>query len=159
MISKRTGCGQIELTDIGLIFVKLTKQIVEDGRVIASEPHRFPVEPGESIDAAIAAQNAALGAQLGYPEVDSRDLPRLRRAVEMEHTPEVVEAFATFRAARAAYEAKDVEARHAIATKDERAAERLVAEMPGVKKAAEDAHEALKAAVRGNPEAAVRKVG
>jgi hypothetical protein len=48
----------------------------------------------------------------------------------------------------------------AVRDKDERAAQRILGEMPGVKKAAEDAFEAVKMAVRGDrPAAAVRKVG
>jgi hypothetical protein len=72
--------------------VKLSKQVVEDGRVLAREPHIISIEPGD-FEAALAAGARGPRAQISASRKSSSAPPRIRRAVDLEHTPEVVEAF------------------------------------------------------------------
>lgn len=116
MIEKRTVIDQIEATRSGILFLKLQKQIVEDGRVLGSEPHRTPIEPGVSLDAQMRAVNAHL-LQMGYAAVEPAEVERARRLVDAEHTPGVVAAYREFSQAADSFRAKELAANKLAAGK------------------------------------------
>lgn len=58
-LDKRTILDQIEVRKDGVIFVKELNQIVEDGVVLTSTPHRTVINPNEDITNAIDAVKKA----------------------------------------------------------------------------------------------------
>ena len=73
-------------TDVsGRVFVVIKK---DDG-----EMHRFVVEPGADVAAAVAAMNEPL-AELGCTPLSLADLSAVKTAIENVQTPEVIAAFA-----------------------------------------------------------------
>jgi len=71
----------------GAIFVKLLKQFVDDdnGEVVVSSPHRFPIEVGEDVAARAADVETQLR-QAGYPALDPADVAKMS-AVRAAVTP------------------------------------------------------------------------
>lgn len=116
MIEKRTVIDQIEATRSGVLFLQFDKQIVEDGRVLSSEPHRTPLEPGVSLDAQMAAVNVHL-VQMGFPSLEAAEVERARRIVDAEHRPAVVTAFREFATAADTLRAKELRANELAAGK------------------------------------------
>lgn len=90
MIEKRTVVDQREVTASGVVQIRLRKEIVQDGKVLSYEYHRTSLQPGDDLDAQMAAVNAHLAA-MGYPAV--ADYENVRRMVASEHTPSVVKKF------------------------------------------------------------------
>lgn len=97
MIEKQIRFSQLEVTESGAIQVRLEKQLVENGKVLAREYHRTVIEPGTDTDAQMAAVNAHLGA-MGYPPAEAEAVERVKRIVAVEHTPERVQKFRDERA-------------------------------------------------------------
>ena len=62
----------------GAIFVKLLKQFVDDatGEIIASSPHRFPIEPAQDVASCVGAVETHL-AESGYPSIDPVDVAKI----------------------------------------------------------------------------------
>lgn len=90
-LSKRTVISQIECTANGILQIRLEAQIVDDGAVLASHPHRTSIEPGVPVDRQMDAVNSGL-AGLGYPGLDRAGRERIKRIAGVEHTPEVIAA-------------------------------------------------------------------
>jgi hypothetical protein len=90
MIEKKTTIDQIEIASNGVVQVRMQKQLIEDGKVLAERLHRTSIAPGQNIDGVMAAVNAHLEAS-GYAPV--ADYERLRQFCAVAHSPEVVEAF------------------------------------------------------------------
>ena len=90
MIEKRTILGQIEIKPNGVVQVRLLKQIVENGGVLAQEPHRTIIEPGRDVDDVMAAVNLHLQS-MGCATVENYQ--QLKDHVTLAHTDEVVAAF------------------------------------------------------------------
>jgi hypothetical protein len=61
----RTILDQIEIRDNGTVQIRLLKQIVKDGKVLHSEPHRTSLEPHGDCEAQFAGVDAHLKA-LGF---------------------------------------------------------------------------------------------
>jgi hypothetical protein len=95
---KQVVFSQVECTACGLTQIRFEKQIVEDGEILAREYHRTALEPGVGLDLQMALVNEHLG-QMGYPPVPAADVERIRRIVEVEHTPSRITAFAAMREA------------------------------------------------------------
>jgi hypothetical protein len=87
---KRTVVNQREVTQSGVIQIRLRKEVVEDGNVIAFEYHRTCIEPGVDPDAHLALVNVHLNA-LGFPAVDEEGIDSIRRLVKAEHNARVIE--------------------------------------------------------------------
>lgn len=82
--------NQREITEDGVIQVRISKRIVDNGEVISSQWHRCSISPGEDIESAIANVDDHL-TQMGYgPVVNWTGVRALAAA---EHTSEVVSAF------------------------------------------------------------------
>lgn len=96
--------SQREITDTGLVQVRIAKQVIDAGEVIASSWHRCALEPGQNVDDMISAVDANL-TQMGYGPV--QDWSGVRATVAAEHTPEVIEAYQDAQAAARA--ARDAE--------------------------------------------------
>jgi hypothetical protein len=92
-IIQRTIIDQIELTRGGTVQLRLARQVVVNDTVLTSEYHRAALEPGTDLEAAIPVIHDHLR-QLGSAEVDPQEWDRLRRLIQLEHTPAVVAAFA-----------------------------------------------------------------
>ena len=91
-IEKRTIIDQIEITRNGVVRLRLDKQLVDGEKVLKSEYHRAGFEPGADLNIAIQTINNHLVA-LGEVEVSPIEWERVRRVVDLEHTPEVVTVF------------------------------------------------------------------
>lgn len=98
-IEKRVIFDRTEVLASGVLQVRLRKQIIEDGKEIFGEPHRFVLEPDVPLDQLVQAVNVDLAA-LGYPALGAEAVARVRRLAVVEHTPDVVSAYATERKAR-----------------------------------------------------------
>ena len=96
--------SQREITDTGLVQVRIAKQVIDAGEVIASSWHRCAFEPGQNVDDMISAVDANL-TQMGYGPV--QDWSGVRATVAAEHTPEVIKAYQDAQAAARA--ARDAE--------------------------------------------------
>lgn len=64
MLEKRKVIDQIEITSNGIIFLKEQNQILENGVVISSIPHRTPFEP--DMDSALLPDEVKPYAQLKW---------------------------------------------------------------------------------------------
>lgn len=100
-MEKRTIFNSIEVNAAGVIFVKLRKQIVENGVEIAGEYHRFPIEPDVALEDVIAHVNVSLKGVAAAP-VSEEAIDRIRRVRAAEHTPEVLAAWGEYRKAQRA---------------------------------------------------------
>ena len=92
MIEARTVFSQVEVTEAGVVQVRLLKQLVDGDKILAQEYHRTALDPGQDLDAQMAAVNAHL-ARMGYPPADAEAVERVGRIVAVVHTPERVEKF------------------------------------------------------------------
>ena len=99
MITKRTVVNQREITNNGVIQIRLRKELVEDGTVISFEYHRTCIEPGVDPDAQMRFVNEHLKS-MGYPAVDEDGMDSIRRIVKVEHKPEVIRAWRDLQAAQ-----------------------------------------------------------
>lgn len=89
--------NQREITEDGVIQVRIAKRIVDNGEVISSQWHRCSILPGEDIESVIANVDAHL-TQMGYgPVVNWQGV---RALVTAEHTPEVIAAYQSKMAAQ-----------------------------------------------------------
>jgi len=96
--------NQREITETGIIQVRIAKQVVDGGEVISSLWHRCALEPGQNVEDMISAVDADLTNQ-GYGPV--QDWSGVRATVAAEHTPEVIKAYEDAQAAAKA--ARDAE--------------------------------------------------
>ena len=80
MLEKRTVLSQIEVPVGGAIQVRLEKQVVEDGVVLAKEYHRTVIEPGTEPEDQMAAVNEHLKT-MGCAPVSGEDIARIRKLV------------------------------------------------------------------------------
>lgn len=88
--------NQREITDTGLIHVRIAKQVVDAGEVISSQWHRCSISPGEDVESVISSVDDHL-TQMGYGPVV--DWSGVRATVAAEHTPEVIKAYQDAQAA------------------------------------------------------------
>lgn len=94
----------------GSLSVRLNKQLVEDGVVIWSEPHRVVIEPGQDVDAVMQCvfDNLSDGVPLkdgqvaSFPVEDDTPKARVKAIAAVEHTPERVQKFQKDKADREA---------------------------------------------------------
>lgn len=78
------------ISNDGIISVRVAKQVVDGGEILAEQPHRVVIAPGEDIESVIANADNHL-TQMGYgPVVNWQSV---RALVTSEHTPEVVAAY------------------------------------------------------------------
>ena|ERR1035437_1242384 len=91
-IEKRTVVDQRELTSTGIIQIRFLKEIVEDGNVLSFEYHRTSIKPGQDVDEVMASVNSNL-LQMNCTEVSPDEIDKIRRVIQVEHTPEVIAAF------------------------------------------------------------------
>lgn len=96
-IEKQTVLNQIEITETGVVQVRLGLRIVEDDVEIASQWYRSSIEPGVDVDECVAAINKTLSAQ-GKKTLREADETKIKLVVDAIHTEQTV---ADFRAARA----------------------------------------------------------
>lgn len=69
-LEKRTVLDRIEIEcSTGRVFFKALKQVVDEGSVLFSEPHRSVVEVGEPVSAQLDAVNDHLQ-EMGFPAID-----------------------------------------------------------------------------------------
>lgn len=75
---RKTTVNQVTLCSDGSIGVQLMKQIVDNGEVISEQPHRFAIDLDGDMSAQFAVVNAHL-VELGYPEMDPKELDRVKK--------------------------------------------------------------------------------
>lgn len=92
MLEERTVLEQVEARRDGVVIVQLARQVLKGGAPVASIAHRFPINPGESVEEIVAAQDAWLVEQ-GDPALDRADWDRVRAQIALTQTPEVIAAF------------------------------------------------------------------
>lgn len=91
MIEKRTVLSQMEVLPNGTVQLRLEKQIVENGQILARpEYHRTSFEPGDDVDEQMARVNAHL-VQMGAAAAAEEVAQRVKRITAVEHTTEVVQ--------------------------------------------------------------------
>lgn len=90
-IDKRVVLSQIEVQPDGIVQIRLDKQVVEGETVLSREYHRTAISPGASVENQMAAVNANLK-EMGWPAVKPDVIKRIKRIVDVEHTPDVVKA-------------------------------------------------------------------
>lgn len=95
MIEKSTTLDQRTIDSSGVIHIRLKKQLVEDGKTIWKEYHRFSVMPGADADQVLLAVNANL-TEMNCLPVSDDDADTIRSTVATVHTPEIVESFRAF---------------------------------------------------------------
>jgi hypothetical protein len=81
---------QREITRDGTLQIRIAKQVLDNGDVVAESWHRTSLALGQDLEALIVAVDADLVRQ-GFGAV--QDWSSVRRTVLMEHTPEAVAAF------------------------------------------------------------------
>jgi len=101
MLEKRTVVDRIEVDRDGVMCIRLTKEVLEDGNIIASTYHRTLIEPGASIDDQMATVNADL-VGLNAAEATASDIGRLKAVAATVHTDTVIAAYEQERAEAAA---------------------------------------------------------
>lgn len=78
------------VSDDGVISIRIAKQVVDGGEILAEQPHRIIIAPGQDVDGVITDVDENL-TQMGYgPVVNWTGVRALAAA---EHTPEVVQAY------------------------------------------------------------------
>lgn len=83
---------QREITRDGTIQIRIAKQVVEDGEVLAESWHRCSIAPTMDAESVIAAVNADLTAQ-GYGAVPAEQWDRVRANITVEQPAEVKAAY------------------------------------------------------------------
>ena len=101
MIDKRTVYMGVTVTEPGHLEIHFLKQIIEDGVVLMSGPHRTSVECGGDVAAQMAAVNAHL-AQMGCAAVATKDCDRIAAIAAADWTQERRDTWAAQKAANAA---------------------------------------------------------
>lgn len=88
MLEKRTVLEQIEVRDNDIVGIKLQKQIVDNGVVIQSSPHRADVHPLISVAELVGIVNDGLE-QMGFPPMPDEAVAKLSAHVGLAHTDDV----------------------------------------------------------------------
>lgn len=86
-----SSLDQVAVDDNGTVLVRL--------RLMNGSAHRFSLDPGSDIDAAVAGVNAHL-AVMGQPAVRAPDVARVKGVADEAWTASVVAAYQTARAKR-----------------------------------------------------------
>lgn len=84
-ISKQTIVDQIEVTQGGVIQVRMKKLIVEDGSVLSESYHRTSIEPNGDCEAQLTAVNAHLE-KMNCAAVTGEDWARVKRVAQAAWT-------------------------------------------------------------------------
>lgn len=92
-LTKVTIVDQVEVPRSGFVQVRMRKQILDDGQVVAEEYHRTAIAPDASPDAQLADVNEHLES-MGAAPVSSSDWDRVRTIAAAVHTDEVKAAYA-----------------------------------------------------------------
>lgn len=92
-ITQQTVISQIEILRDGTVQLRLSKQVLNDDLIISEGYHRTTFPPGADFDEQMKVVNDHLVA-MGNAPVEPLELARVLRVVKMEHSPEVVEAYA-----------------------------------------------------------------
>ena len=101
MIEQRTIFAGVTVVDAGHLEIKLAKQVVKDGKVIASEWLRTSVECGGDVAAHMKAVNAHL-ASMDCAAVSKKDCDRIAAIAAADWTKERKDAWTAIKAANAA---------------------------------------------------------
>ncbi len=98
-LAKITFIDQIEITRIGHIRVRFYKQIVDDDKVVASEPHRTEFECGGDIAGQMRLVNDHL-ARMGWPTISAGEWKQILPHAKIKWTAEVLRNSTEAKAAR-----------------------------------------------------------
>ena len=101
---RKAVVNQREITEDGIVQVRIAKQIVDDGEVISITWHRAAFPPGCDVEGVITGVDNNLSG-MGFGAVV--DWSAVRATVAAEHTPEVIQAYQDAQAAAQA--ARDAE--------------------------------------------------
>ncbi len=71
---KNLVLDQITYCADGSIGLKLFKQVIVDGEIVASIPHRVPVMPDQTVSEVMEVVNVALARDEKYPPLDLTDI-------------------------------------------------------------------------------------
>jgi hypothetical protein len=76
---KRTVLDQIEITSENAVQIRLAKQVVYEGEVIASQWHRMAFMPHQNIESGMAAVSQDLASRVpAYPAVRAKDIEKIK---------------------------------------------------------------------------------
>lgn len=87
-----------EILENGTLQVRIAKQVIDAGEVVASSWHRCAFTPGCDVEGTISAVDIDLTKQ-GYGPV--QDWSSVKALVALEHTPEVTKTYQDTQAATA----------------------------------------------------------
>ncbi len=90
MLTKRTLLAEIRVENIGVIRLRIYRQILDGDEVVSRVPHPFPIAPGENIDTRVSDLNAHLAA-MGWPQIS--DYQAVKDHAAVAWTPEVIAAY------------------------------------------------------------------
>ena len=76
-IYKRTKVNQIEITESGVVQVRIALQIIEGGNVVSNKWHRTAISPDGDVDAQMAAVNVHLN-QMNEQPVSAEDIAKVK---------------------------------------------------------------------------------
>lgn len=91
-MEKRVIVDQIEITNEGHTQVRMCKQVIDAGNVLASEYHRTSVVVGGSVDDQFRAVNDHL-ASMGWPAVSADEISHIAKLAAVAATPEKVASY------------------------------------------------------------------
>lgn len=91
-MKKRIILDQRTVDSAGIIHLRFKKEIVEGEAVLLSEYHRVAVEPGSDVDYVLKCV-ARDPATIKYGKLQKDCVDKIKKTVETEHTPDVVEKY------------------------------------------------------------------
>jgi hypothetical protein len=91
-IEKRIVFDRVEIDGDGRVHMKLQKQLVENGAVVFSEPHRSVIDPGVTPADQIEYVSANLK-QMGWTDIPADAAAQITAHVKVAHTPEAITAW------------------------------------------------------------------
>lgn len=80
MIQRKTTVSQIEVTEAGVVQVRLNKLLVDEGTEIMRQYHRFVLHPATDFDEIVNAVQVNL-VQMGEEPMTAEDVERVRKFV------------------------------------------------------------------------------
>lgn len=92
MLTITTTLFQREILANGTVQVVLSKNITNNGEVVAAEAHRFGMVPGSDLAHIKGQVDLHLG-EMGYPPISDADWTAISATATAEWTPEIVAAY------------------------------------------------------------------
>ena len=92
MQTKRVELERIEVLSNGIVQLKFTKIVEEDGVVLSAEPHRAALYPGQDVDTLATAVDNHL-VSMGYPKARAGAWSQVKARALLTWTPAKIAEF------------------------------------------------------------------